>query len=151
MFCSATSSFKIFKQVIHRQVILQIIKMPCCSSINCVKNSANSRMFAFPANPVRRAIWVQNMQRDFIPTSGSRLCENHFEKSQFESNRQDGWKKLKPNAVPTLFDVVLNPPSIIDPCTKKFIYKTISSNEEVHAQEVLDNSIPTSQMEVNLI
>ncbi|KYQ56086.1 40S ribosomal protein S13 [Trachymyrmex zeteki] len=29
----------------------------------------------------------------------------HFKSSQFEQNRQDGLRKLKPNAVPTLFDV----------------------------------------------
>ncbi|KAH7970941.1 hypothetical protein HPB49_016927 [Dermacentor silvarum] len=27
----------------------------------------------------------------------------HFEEDSFEQNRADGWKKLKPNAVPTLF------------------------------------------------
>ncbi|EFN76095.1 hypothetical protein EAI_15717, partial [Harpegnathos saltator] len=27
----------------------------------------------------------------------------HFEDSQFEMNRLDGWKKLKPDAIPTLF------------------------------------------------
>lgn len=27
----------------------------------------------------------------------------HFEENSFEQNRADGWKKLKPNAVPTVF------------------------------------------------
>ncbi|XP_046386793.1 THAP domain-containing protein 1 B-like [Ischnura elegans] len=39
------------------------------------------------------------------PTPYSTLCEVHFEESQFESARKDGWKKLKPNAVPTIFDL----------------------------------------------
>ncbi|XP_018392406.1 PREDICTED: THAP domain-containing protein 4-like [Cyphomyrmex costatus] len=50
------------------------------------------------------------MRRDkWTPTISSRLCEVHFEDSQFEAHRIDGWRKLKPNAVPTLFDVP-NPP-----------------------------------------
>jgi len=35
--------------------------------------------------------------------------QKHFEESQFESHRVDGWRKLKNNAVPTIFDIP-NPP-----------------------------------------
>ena len=31
--------------------------------------------------------------------------QEHFEESQFEQNRADGWKKLRQTAVPTLFNV----------------------------------------------
>ncbi|XP_011685715.1 PREDICTED: uncharacterized protein LOC105448692 [Wasmannia auropunctata] len=34
----------------------------------------------------------------------SRLCEHHFDDSQFENHREDKWRKLKPNAVPTIFN-----------------------------------------------
>ncbi|XP_011068627.1 PREDICTED: uncharacterized protein LOC105154652 [Acromyrmex echinatior] len=51
----------------------------------------------------------------------------HFENSQFESHRSDGWKKLKPNTIPTLFDV-LNPPSMIDP--QKSLYKKLGERAE---------------------
>lgn len=30
------------------------------------------------------------------------LLQKHFEESAFEQHRQDGWQKLKPNAVPTV-------------------------------------------------
>lgn len=40
-------------------------------------------------------------------------CQAHFEPSQFEQNRLDGWRKLKPNAVPTIFNTP-NPPKTID-------------------------------------
>lgn len=33
------------------------------------------------------------------------FTQHHFEESQFETRRQDGWRKLKPNAIPTVFDV----------------------------------------------
>lgn len=56
--------------------------MPSCSALNCASRTENSRVFAFPANPDRRAKWVQNMRRDkWNPTSGSRLCE--VEKNYF--------------------------------------------------------------------
>jgi len=56
------------------------------------------------------------------PSANSRLCEKHFEKSQFENHRVDGLIKLKPNAIPTLFDVP-NPPPLIDPPPRKSVYK----------------------------
>lgn len=42
----------------------------------------------------------------------------HFESSQFEQNRQDGLRKLKSNAIPTLFDVP-NPPKMIGNMKRK--------------------------------
>ena len=41
------------------------------------------------------------------------MLQHHFEAGQFEQNRKDGVKKLKPFAVPTLFNVP-NPPKRID-------------------------------------
>lgn len=40
----------------------------------------------------------------WVPTKSSGLCEAHFTDDQFEQHRLDGLRKLKPNAVPTLFD-----------------------------------------------
>jgi hypothetical protein len=34
------------------------------------------------------------------------LFKAHFEESQFESHRADGLRKLKPNAIPTIFNRV---------------------------------------------
>jgi hypothetical protein len=45
-----------------------------------------------------------------IETSCFTFLQKHFESSQFESRRLDGWRRLKPNAVPTLFDVPNPPP-----------------------------------------
>ncbi|XP_014672937.1 PREDICTED: THAP domain-containing protein 4-like [Priapulus caudatus] len=81
--------------------------MPHCAAPNCT-NAANKgyKMLVFPKDPSRRKQWVINCRRDkWEPTNSSYLCETHFEKSQFEQNRQDGRKKLKPNGIPTLFDV----------------------------------------------
>ncbi|XP_018364721.1 PREDICTED: THAP domain-containing protein 2-like [Trachymyrmex cornetzi] len=78
-----------------------------CSALNCKNRSeAGFQTFRFPTEAERRKKWLINCRRDkWIPSSNSRLCEIHFESSQFEQNRQDGLRKLKPNAVPTLFDM----------------------------------------------
>lgn len=54
--------------------------------------------------------------------------QKHFELSQFEQNRLDGKIKLKPNAIPTIFDVP-NPPPMIDPPPRKSTYKTVQTEQ----------------------
>ncbi|XP_023214239.1 52 kDa repressor of the inhibitor of the protein kinase-like isoform X1 [Centruroides sculpturatus] len=78
-----------------------------CSAPNC-KNSTEKgvRLFRFPADKARKAKWGQYCRREkWKPTESSRLCEIHFEESQFELKRADGRKLLKWNAIPTLFDL----------------------------------------------
>lgn len=60
--------------------------------------------------------WLVNCRRDFVPTPCSRLCQDHFEESQFEEIARSpaGGRKLKPNAIPTLFNVP-DPPSPVTP------------------------------------
>ncbi|CAI6373146.1 unnamed protein product [Macrosiphum euphorbiae] len=77
-----------------------------CTAVNCSNSRTKGfRLFRFPKDESRRKIWLQNCLRDqWVPTNSSELCEIHFEESQFEQHRQDGIKKLKPNAIPTLFN-----------------------------------------------
>ncbi|XP_069680701.1 uncharacterized protein [Periplaneta americana] len=79
--------------------------MPSCCVMNCLHNSHGSlRLFRFPKDEERRKSWAVNCGRtDWFPTDYSRICEAHFDDSQFEQNRQDGKKLLKWNAVPTIF------------------------------------------------
>ncbi|KYQ49777.1 hypothetical protein ALC60_11125 [Trachymyrmex zeteki] len=73
--------------------------MPGCAAVNCSNRvDKGYRLFLFPKSKV------------------------HFEDSQFEAHRIDGWRKLKPNAVPTLFDLP-NPPPRINPPRRKSLYK----------------------------
>ncbi|XP_041132901.1 52 kDa repressor of the inhibitor of the protein kinase-like [Polyodon spathula] len=86
-----------------------------CSAPNCSNSTTiGKQLFRFPKDSVRMKKWVINCRRDFIPTTCSRLCEDHFEPSQFEEIARSpaGGKKLKPNAIPTVFDVP-DPPSPI--------------------------------------
>ncbi|XP_040026711.1 uncharacterized protein LOC120815801 [Gasterosteus aculeatus] len=77
-----------------------------CSAPNCSNStSIGKQLFRFPKDPVRKKKWVVNCRRDFEPTPHSRLCQDHFEQSQFEEIARSpaGGKKLKPNAIPTVF------------------------------------------------
>lgn len=79
-----------------------------CSAPNCSNStSIGKQLFRFPKDPVRKKKWVVNCRRDFEPTPHSRLCQDHFEQSQFEEIARSpaGGKKLKPNAIPTLFNI----------------------------------------------
>ncbi|XP_077490812.1 uncharacterized protein LOC144101512 [Amblyomma americanum] len=55
----------------------------------------------------------------------------HFEESCFEQNRADGWKKLKPNAVPTVFSFRVAPRNRKPPRDRTQLVP-ISANEEVN-------------------
>ncbi|XP_066548563.1 THAP domain-containing protein 2 isoform X1 [Amia ocellicauda] len=86
-----------------------------CSAPNCSNSTTiGKQLFRFPKDPERMRRWVINCRRDFVPTPCSRLCQDHFEESQFEEIARSpaGGRKLKPNAIPTLFDVP-DPPSPI--------------------------------------
>nr|XP_012226077.1 PREDICTED: THAP domain-containing protein 4-like [Linepithema humile] len=87
--------------------------MPCCVAVNCTNRTEKGvRVFAFPVDDIRRQQWIRNLRREsWTPTKYSRLCEKHFEESQFEIDRADNWRKLKSNAIPTLFDIP-DPPAM---------------------------------------
>ncbi|XP_029347085.1 THAP domain-containing protein 4-like [Acyrthosiphon pisum] len=86
-----------------------------CTAVNCTNSGRKGiRLFRFPKDDSRRKIWLQNCRRDkWVPTNSSGLCEIHFEQSQFKQHRQGGIKKLKSNAIPTIFNVP-NPPQLLE-------------------------------------
>ncbi|XP_071580893.1 peroxynitrite isomerase THAP4-like [Temnothorax nylanderi] len=87
--------------------------MTSCVAINCSNRSEKGfRLFPIPTNVARRKK-VENI--NLCMNSGYQV---HFEDSLFESRRVDGWRKLKPNAVPTLFHVPNPPPRIDSPPRK---------------------------------
>lgn len=78
--------------------------MPTCTAYKCNNRPPNQKLYRFPTNEQRRKIWTDNVGRNnWVPRITSYLCEVHFEESQFENRRLDGKRKLKPNAVPTVF------------------------------------------------
>ncbi|XP_049523477.1 uncharacterized protein LOC119453068 isoform X13 [Dermacentor silvarum] len=84
--------------------------MPCCCAYNCCKKREDGyAVFAIPQGKrdvLRKKQWLHNIGRkNFVPTKNSVVCELHFTEDQFEPRilREFGKKKLKPNAVPTIF------------------------------------------------
>ncbi|XP_030762468.1 52 kDa repressor of the inhibitor of the protein kinase-like isoform X2 [Sitophilus oryzae] len=121
--------------------------MPCCSAINCSNRTEKGyRLYRFPRNDKNRAKWVHNMRRggNWQPSEAARLCEKHFEKTQFENKRADGKVKLRPNAVPTIFNLP-NPPLNTE-CLKRRHYKDDDLFEELSVENsLLRNRIECSQ------
>ncbi|XP_046615728.1 zinc finger protein 267-like [Neodiprion virginianus] len=86
--------------------------MSGCSAVGC-SNRGDRGFFmkSFPRNPERRALWASQTNRDgWQPTDNSRLCEVHFDQDQWEKTREDGTRKLKCNAVPTIFETSIHSP-----------------------------------------
>ncbi|XP_061880766.1 zinc finger protein 2-like isoform X1 [Entelurus aequoreus] len=79
--------------------------MPCCAAPGCsYRNTSGKHMHRFPRDPERRKIWEVNVGREgWRANDYSILCEDHFDETQYEQRRVDGLKKLRTNAVPTLF------------------------------------------------
>ena len=68
----------------------------------------------------------------FVYTLFVNILQGHFEESQFEQYRKDGKQKLKPKAIPTLFDVT-NPPKLVTNKRKsKHTKQTPLKTEKAH-------------------
>ncbi|CAL1580164.1 unnamed protein product [Knipowitschia caucasica] len=114
-----------------------------CSAPHCSNStSIGKQLFRFPKDPARKRKWVVNCRRDFEPTPHSRLCEDHFERSQYEEIARSpaGGKKLKPNAIPTIFSVVdppypaVNTPFIMIPLKPEPVDKDLNMGDHGYAR-----------------
>ena len=86
--------------------------MPLCVVPGCLVGSRNKKSpekcqsFEFPGNQRKKNEWLRRIRRvDWKPYPDARVCAKHFGQDAFEA--ADGSKKLlrlKPNAVPTIFD-----------------------------------------------
>ncbi|XP_031329306.1 THAP domain-containing protein 2-like isoform X2 [Photinus pyralis] len=79
--------------------------MPGCAAIHCTNSSVKGfLMKRFPRDPIRRKQWRIKCRRDnWTPSNNSYLCEAHFAPDMWEKTREDGTRKLKSDATPTLF------------------------------------------------
>lgn len=81
----------------------------CCVT-NCRKrlerNKRNVKSFSFPNDVKRRKQWiqaVQSVQKNWIPSSFNRICNEHFKKTDFYTSDKSNELLLKASAVPTIF------------------------------------------------
>ncbi|KAM9322935.1 uncharacterized protein KZ484_020994 isoform 1-T2 [Pholidichthys leucotaenia] len=111
---------------------------PKCSNTTNI----GKQLFRFPKDPVRKKKWVVNCRRDLEPSLHSRLCEDHFEPSQFEEIARSaaGGKKLKPNAIPTLFNMgdppypADTPPFLLHPMKLEPVEKELNVGDHGYAK-----------------
>ncbi|XP_070387419.1 peroxynitrite isomerase THAP4-like [Dermacentor albipictus] len=80
--------------------------MTGCSAPHCTNRTEGSKaLYAVPCGRTdvrRRLVWLRRMGRDRPAPKGTRICEDHFTKDQFEHGLQER-KRLKPDAVPSIF------------------------------------------------
>ncbi|KAJ8912419.1 hypothetical protein NQ315_006085, partial [Exocentrus adspersus] len=93
------------EEELKEEEVRSTIVMPGCAAVNCTNSSKKGfLMKTFPRDPVRRKQWLIKTRRDnWIPTNTSCLCEVHFAPDMWEKPRVDGTRKLKIDAVPTIF------------------------------------------------
>ncbi|KAL3186283.1 hypothetical protein MRX96_028008 [Rhipicephalus microplus] len=83
--------------------------MPGCCVFGCHnRDTQGKKFFAIPRrkeNAGRRKVWLHRIGRVNFEPRSARLCDDHFEKSEFESLVLNKFrvKKLKKNATPSIF------------------------------------------------
>ncbi|XP_033219203.1 uncharacterized protein LOC117174312 isoform X2 [Belonocnema kinseyi] len=83
--------------------------MPGCSVPNCHRRADKGyRMFVFPKRPDKRKLWARLCKREDKPPKHARICEYHFDDNQFTIDFRGKRGKLKPNAIPTVYDAPLS-------------------------------------------
>ena len=103
--------------------------MPYCLVVGCHTGQKKPgikqyQLIQLPEDKGKRTRWLNIKNRDFEPTSHSRICAKHFQDSDFipedENLTLKGVKKkyktLKPNAIPSLY--LKDPTSINERATK---------------------------------
>ncbi|XP_012535077.1 THAP domain-containing protein 1 [Monomorium pharaonis] len=83
----------------------------------CVPGCRNSTtkgfsVRSFPRDRERRRQWIVSIGvPNWQPNTNSRICEAHFAKNMWEKDRCDGKRKLKFNAIPTIFSHMKTEPA----------------------------------------
>jgi len=81
-----------------------------CSAHRCTnraKSGSNIHFFRFPLSDSERLKgWLNAIGRKgFLPNAGSRLCSDHFKRSDFYDNPGGSYKlTLKNDAIPSVFE-----------------------------------------------
>ncbi|XP_067210069.1 uncharacterized protein [Linepithema humile] len=107
--------------------------MPSCCVPQC-KNyyEKGFSLYLLPADPTRKALWIANIGRHDLNSSKKWfICEVHFSENMWEKPRIDGKRKLKQNAVPTIFNnnILTCDADIRNIKNHKSILQTVPDNE----------------------
>ncbi|XP_018398951.1 PREDICTED: THAP domain-containing protein 2-like [Cyphomyrmex costatus] len=110
------------------------MKMVWCSVPFCNNSSEKGySMKVLPKDPERRAKWIHEINRKhWVPTNNCYVCEVHFAPEMWECRTDK--KKLKPNAIPTIFGYYIKE-KVIEDLTNEISYFT--SEKDVQDEEVI--------------
>ncbi|XP_077265802.1 uncharacterized protein LOC143899402 [Temnothorax americanus] len=110
--------------------------MTGCCVVGCNNNSEKGfSLRRFPSNEERRTLWVSKIGRkNWKPSPNSHICEVHFAEDMWEKPRIDGKRKLKHNAVPTIFPIVQKEKE-----NKENPSHTVSHFQELHKTSIISD------------
>ncbi|XP_011690034.1 PREDICTED: THAP domain-containing protein 5-like [Wasmannia auropunctata] len=108
--------------------------MGWCAACN-TKIPKGVKACSFPkSDPVRKEIWIKNLNKeDWTPSKTATICEKHFAPEMWEKVREDGKKKLKANAIPTIFSRIS---SYNEPTIATNNVDAVPTNEEIPVDEL---------------
>ncbi|XP_018311837.1 THAP domain-containing protein 2 isoform X2 [Mycetomoellerius zeteki] len=121
--------------------------MPYCCVMKCSNSwKTGHSMHRLPRNIERKQHWLVNIERNNMDvTKDWFVCEVHFSPEIWEKPRIDGKKKLKYNAIPTIFPQK-NKNQIVTALSRVHDNEIIfnSSNDEVHITTL--SPVPDNEM-----
>ncbi|KAK0175698.1 hypothetical protein PV327_009427 [Microctonus hyperodae] len=79
-----------------------------CSVYNCAKQretDSNISLHKLPRDSIMRDRWIEVMRcENFEPTQYTKICSKHFTPDSYVTNSRSSIKRLKKDAVPSIFD-----------------------------------------------
>ncbi|XP_034937898.1 THAP domain-containing protein 2-like isoform X1 [Chelonus insularis] len=123
--------------------------MTGCSAPFCTNSSTKGYLMkVFPRDPLRRAEWIKNVNLpNWLPKENSCLCEVHFAPEMWEQKRVDNKRKLKPNAVPTIFGYYIKKKPVI-PMRTNEAQQTLVNSETLSHESISFNTENINQNEI---
>ncbi|KAG8172822.1 hypothetical protein JTE90_024123 [Oedothorax gibbosus] len=117
----------------------------CCVPFCNTQRGNKISLHEIPSDLNMRTEWLQAIPlKDFIPLDHSKVCANHFQKSDFLSSCRA--KRLKKNAIPSIFEGC---PTIITDKGKNYVVKQ-SSKHSSDFELVQTSESEKSQTQINL-
>ena len=82
----------------------------CDSIVPGANGTRKLKLHRFPRDLYRKQLWMNKIQRpDWVPKESSKICEMHFERTEYEE-LENGLLKLRKDAIPTIFNHYLPDP-----------------------------------------
>ena len=112
--------------------------MPYCCVVGCQSGGRKDpnkkhQWYQLPKSPKMRKLWLDMINREFIPSDKTKVCERHFREDDFRYSTKKGRPAQRKNLLNSAF------PSLFLNGSKNFIKNRIEMNKEVNIKTKLDN------------